>query len=291
MVSSEIPMAWSEAFETALVAIQKVYYPEEQRLHLACRYALSGQGKRIRPLLCFAAAEACGGSWHRALPAALALEFIHVYSLIHDDLPDLDNDDWRRGRLTTHKVFDVATALLAGDALLTDAFQILSQKDSNYAKNGLEMVQILSLAAGGRGMVLGQDYDLQWTGRQGYQRSDLDHMHNHKTGALIAAACVLGGMTALASPEQLATLQKFGSTVGLAFQIIDDLLDDSLHTGKSLGKDARLGKLTYLSLMSPMEARELCTELTQGALELASSFATPGIPLASLAKALLTRKN
>lgn len=290
MKGAAIPFEWREQFEAALIAMKSQLYPEEQRLHQACRYALSGQGKRIRPLLCFAAAQACQGAWQAAMPAALALELVHTYSLVHDDLPDLDNDDWRRGRLTTHKVFDTVGALLAGDALLTDAFQILSQNEANDSHQNLALIRVLSQAAGGRGMVLGQDYDMQWTGRSGYQRSDLDRIHQHKTGALIAAACMMGAISAHASQTQLETLQKFGTTVGLAFQIVDDLLDNSNQSGKSLGKDLRAGKLTYLSLMSPFEAHSLCKQLTEEALLLASGFGQAGSALAALAGELLERQ-
>lgn len=287
-VTSEL---WRTEFEASLLSIQDELYPEQQRLHSACRYALAGKGKRIRPLLCFAASEACGGSWREAMPAALALEFIHTYSLVHDDLPDLDNDDWRRGRLTTHRVFDIPTALLAGDSLLTDAFQILSQNPPIHGQERLAMVQVLSQAAGGRGMVLGQDFDLHWTGRSGYQRSDLDRIHTHKTGALIAAACVMGGLSASANKQQLGDLQSFGAAIGLAFQIIDDLLDSSLATGKSSGKDRSAGKLTYLSLMNHDEASRLSAELTDKALQLAAGFGPRGTGLAQLAQDMLKRQH
>jgi geranylgeranyl pyrophosphate synthase len=280
---------WLERFEAEWQATQNRLYPETTRLHAACRYALAGQGKRIRPLLAMAAAEAVGGAWHKALSAAMAVEFIHTYSLVHDDLPCMDDDDLRRGRATTHKVFDEATALLVGDALLTDAFQILLQTPDVPASILVELVKTLSEAAGGRGMVYGQDLDMHWTGRSGFTAQDLDAIHSNKTGALIAAACALGGLSAGASQDKADHLKTFGFKLGLAFQIIDDLLDDSETTGKSLGKDAESGKLTYLSLMPKEEARSRAERLTEEALRELRSFGDRGAVLHRLAHKLLER--
>ncbi len=291
MVSSEKFSAKLSAFEAELNARSGILYKDSSRLHEACRYALAGQGKRIRPLLLLSAAEACGADWRKALIPALSVEFVHTYSLVHDDLPCMDDDDLRRGRPTTHKVFDEATALLAGDALLTDGISLLLQTADLDAKAILALVQTLTRAAGGQGMVYGQDLDMHWTGRDGYSAQDLDAIHNHKTGALIAAACEMGGITASASADQLDALKKFGHIIGLTFQIIDDLLDDSTQTGKSQGKDQHSGKLTYLSLMNRDEALRRSRELTQMALAQLDRFGAPAEDLKHLAQVLLQRQS
>jgi len=289
MVSFSEWSPWLERFEADWQDVQQRFYSESSRLHAACRYALAGQGKRIRPLLAMAASEAAGSSWQNALPAAMALEFVHTYSLVHDDLPCMDDDDLRRGRATTHKVFDEATALLVGDALLTDSFQLLLQTQHLPALTMVESVRILSHAAGGRGMVYGQDLDMHWTGRSGFTAHDLDTIHNNKTGALIAAACALGGLVGGASNSDVQHLQTFGSKLGLAFQIVDDLLDNSDQTGKSQGKDADSGKLTYLSLMPREEANARAERLTEEALQELMPFKEKGAVLRLLAVKLLQR--
>jgi geranylgeranyl pyrophosphate synthase len=280
---------WLQQFEASWRDIQDRFYGESTRLHEACRYALSGQGKRIRPLLAMAAAEAVGSVRDKALPAAIALEFVHTYSLVHDDLPCMDDDDLRRGRATTHKVFDEATALLVGDALLTDSFQILLQARHLSANAQVELVRTLSEAAGGRGMVYGQDLDMHWTGRSGFTAQDLDAIHANKTGALIAAACAMGAISGEGSAEDVERLKAFGSRLGLAFQIIDDLLDNSTATGKSQGKDADSGKLTYLTIMSRDEANARAERLTNEALQDLLPFGDKGKFLNLLAVQLLQR--
>lgn len=289
MVSFVELSPWLERFEAEWLSVQDRLYPESTRLHAACRYALAGQGKRIRPLLAMAAAEAVGSDWQKALPASMALEFVHTYSLVHDDLPCMDDDDMRRGRATTHKVFDEATALLVGDALLTDSFQVLLESKHLPAPALVELVKTLSEAAGGRGMVYGQDLDMHWTGRHGFMAQDLDAIHLNKTGALIAAACAMGGLAAGASNDTASHLKTFGLKLGLAFQIIDDLLDNSATTGKSRGKDAESGKLTYLSLMSEDEAKTRAERLTEEALQELLPFGDQGAALRLLALKLLQR--
>jgi geranylgeranyl pyrophosphate synthase len=289
MVSIMELSPWLERFEAEWLHVQDRLYPESTRLHAACRYALAGQGKRIRPLLAMAAAEAVGSDWQNALPAAMALEFVHTYSLVHDDLPCMDDDDLRRGRATTHKVFDEATALLVGDALLTDSCQVILQSTHLPAPAQVQLVQTLSEAAGGRGMVYGQDLDMHWTGRPGFAAQDLDAIHHNKTGALIAAACALGALAGGAGTEAVARLKAFGFKLGLAFQIVDDLLDNSTATGKSQGKDAESGKLTYLSLMSREEAKERAKGLTDEAMKDLLPFADKGAALRLLAGKLLER--
>jgi geranylgeranyl pyrophosphate synthase len=289
MVSIMELSPWLERFEAEWLHVQDRLYPATTRLHAACRYALAGQGKRIRPLLAMAAAEAVGSEWQNALSAAMALEFVHTYSLVHDDLPCMDDDDLRRGRATTHKVFDEATALLVGDALLTDSFQMVLHSTHLPAAVQVKLVQTLSEAAGGRGMVYGQDLDMHWTGRAGFTAQDLDAIHHYKTGALIAAACALGALAGGAGDEAAARLKAFGFKLGLAFQIVDDLLDNSAATGKSQGKDAESGKLTYLSLMSREEAKERATRLTDEAMRDLIPFGDKGAALRLLAEKLLER--
>ncbi len=291
MVSFDRFSQWLSVFESALAARQLDLYPDTGRLHSACRYALAGQGKRIRPLLAMASAEACGADWQTAIPAGLALEFIHTYSLVHDDLPCMDNDDLRRGRATTHKVYDEATALLVGDALLTDSFQLLFDASFLPATCQLQLVRVLSRAAGGCAMVFGQDLDMHWTARSGYTEQDLDAIHSHKTAALIAASCVMGGISAQAPEEALQALQTFGESIGLSFQIIDDLLDGSTQTGKSQGKDQQSGKLTYLSLMSREEALLRSQILTDKAMKSLDIFGGKAASLRFLADLLLQRQS
>jgi geranylgeranyl pyrophosphate synthase len=233
------------------------------------------------------------------MPAALALEMVHTYSLVHDDLPTMDNDDLRRGRPTVHKVFDEAEALLAGDSLLTDAFGLLADPEAYMgfpnslpASIRVGMVTELAQAAGGHGMVLGQSQDLYWTGRSGAHADHLTFIHLRKTGRLLGAAAAIGAMSQDASEDQIRAFRTFGEQLGLAFQITDDLLDDSITTGKSAGKDSATGKLTYLSHMGRSEAKieaELATSKSLAAL------AAAGVPnhrsddLATFAHLLLQR--
>jgi farnesyl diphosphate synthase len=280
---------WRQAVEAELTRKRTSYYPEATRLHEACRYALEGPGKRIRPLLALGAAEALGGSWRNALPAAIAIEWIHTYSLVHDDLPTMDDDDLRRGRATTHKVFDEATALLVGDALLTDAFAIILGTPASDAQK-IGMLSALASSAGGRGMVLGQALDMHWTGRPGYGQNDLDRIHELKTGCLIRAACAIGAWSAGATAAERLQLEEFGARIGLAFQIVDDLLDERSAIGKTSGKDRASGKLTYLTLMSAEEAGARAEALTFAARASLEVFGAKARPLLDLAGLLLQRQ-
>ncbi len=292
MVSEVLRLnSWRSEIEASMGQWARELYPQSTRLHEACRYALEGQGKRIRPLLAFAAFAACRGSNAASLiPASLSLEWVHTYSLVHDDLPCMDNDDLRRGRPTTHKAFDEATALLVGDALLTDAFTLIDHTPELADSQKLALILTLSRAAGGQGMVYGQALDMLWTARSGYGREDLDAIHRHKTGCLIEASCVMGAIAAGATREQQSLLAKFGAHVGLAFQIIDDLLDTKTAIGKTTGKDAASGKLTYLSLMSPAEAEDRAQTLTETALACLEALPGSKEPLLALAQQLLTRQ-
>ena len=228
-------------------------------IHEAMRYAVLGGGKRIRPILAIAAAEACGASVDDLLVPIAALELIHTYSLVHDDLPALDNDDLRRGRKTTHVVFGEAMGILTGDALLTEAFSWLARPVSGVdATHQLRAVREVAVAVDSRGMIGGQVADIIATGTNEATAEQLDFIHRNKTGKLLTASVVLGGLLANAADEQLDTLRRYGSAMGLAFQIVDDLLDgeeDAATLGKTAGKDLAQGKLTYPALFGRDAAR------------------------------------
>ena len=236
-------------------------------LHRAMRYSLFAGGKRIRPLLCLQAAKACGGSEEAALNAACALEVLHTYTLIHDDLPCMDNDDLRRGRPTNHKVFGEGIAVLAGDALLTEAFAILARVPGNERYDVGDYVAELAYRTGSLNLVGGQVLDLEGEGRR-LSLDELRAIHKGKTAALLMASVRLGGMSAGCTGEQLEALTDYGHDLGLAFQIIDDILD-VISTpevmGKSIGKDAREQKATYPALMGLEAARAEARALTASA--------------------------
>src|SRR5579872_4682101 len=221
------------------------------RLQEAMSYSLLGGGKRLRPILVLLSCEACGGSVEAAMPAACAIEMVHTYSLIHDDLPAMDNDDLRRGRPTNHMVFGEALAILAGDGLLTLAFEIIS-RDVTPPEVGAACCADLARAAGAAGMVGGQVADLEAEGRSVASLEELEGIHRRKTGALLASALMMGARIAQAGNDDLHRMASFGRCLGLAFQITDDLLDvcgSSRAMGKMARKDASRGKLTYPSLL------------------------------------------
>jgi geranylgeranyl diphosphate synthase type II len=286
-----------DQFEAALEKLSSDLYPTDSPLHNAVKYALSVGGKRIRPLICMQAAEAVGGIPTQGIQAAIAVEMIHTYSLIHDDLPCMDNDDLRRGKPTTHKVFGDDIALLAGDALLTDAFMVLTSKEVAESLNtklpSLEhiilQVQLLSEAAGGKGMVYGQACDLFWTARAGAKKADLDTIHINKTGKLLGSAAALGAAAAGTSTDVINKFKEFGELTGLAFQIKDDLLDTESGTGKSIGKDAEAGKLTYATTMSRGESEQAASYYTARALASLSATGLQTSRLESTAHMLLER--
>lgn len=234
-------------------------------LHKAMRYSLFAGGKRLRPVLCLAAAEACGADRQRALAAAAAIECIHTYSLVHDDLPCMDDDDLRRGRPTCHRVFGEGVAVLAGDALLTIAFEILAQCAPTPRYSVATMVRELASASGSRRLIGGQVADIEAEGDSAASPAALRFIHLNKTAALIECALRLGGMTANASAKQLEALSSFGRSLGLAFQIIDDILDctqPSEVLGKSAGKDAAAGKATYPAVFGIEKSRCTAERLT-----------------------------
>jgi geranylgeranyl diphosphate synthase type II len=276
-------------FDDALAARLKTRYTGTNAVDDAVRYVLEAGGKRVRPMLCLLAAEAVGGDPRQALGAALAVEFVHTYSLVHDDLPCMDDDDLRRGKPTAHKVFGEANALLCGDALLTDAFGILAE-EKNPAL-GLALVRELAAAAGGAGMVLGQSLDLHWTARDGATKAALDEIHLKKTGHLLGAAAAMGALAGGATDAVAARFRSFGRLTGLAFQVLDDLLDDAEGTGKSSGKDQAAGKLTYLTLMSRDEAQRAADRYTADAIQELTTEGVKPDALITFARALLSRKS
>ena len=239
-----------------------------RRLGEAVRYSLEAGGKRVRPVLCLLACEAVGGSAAQALAGALALEYVHTYSLIHDDLPAMDDDDLRRGRPTNHKVFGEGHAILAGDALLTEAFGVLATADLDPVKRA-EALVLLAESAGWRGMAGGQALDLEGETLTTY---DLDHLrliHRLKTGALLRASIEIGAVLGGATPGERSALRAYGEAIGLAFQIQDDILDATAtdaELGKRAGKDAGRGKITYPSLLGLDGARKALSEATENAL-------------------------
>jgi farnesyl diphosphate synthase len=264
------------------------------RLHEAMRYAALGGGKRVRPLLAFAAAEVVEAPAERVEMAAAAVELVHAYSLVHDDLPCMDDDVLRRGKPTVHVEFDEATALLVGDALQTLAFQLLAEhRIADEPATQLEMVKLLALAAGSRGMAGGQQIDLESTGKT-LALPELEFMHIHKTGAIIRAAVLLGAACGkpLAEAER-AKLDHYAKALGLAFQVVDDLLDAEASTatlGKTAGKDSRQGKSTYVSLLGTHRTRELAQELRGEAQAALEGLGSRARRLSSLADFVVLRK-
>jgi len=261
------------------------------RLLEAMRYSLLGGGKRLRPILALMAAEACGGDPEAALPAACALEMVHTYSLIHDDLPSMDDDDLRRGRPTCHKAFDEATAVLAGDGLLTLAFEIIA-RDVRPEAAAARCVLALAEGSGPAGMVGGQMADLQAEGRLDANLEELEAIHRRKTGALLRASLKMGGIVAGAGDTILEALDVYGHAVGLAFQIVDDLLDvqgDEAKLGKRVNKDQGLGKWTYPGLLGLEGSRSHARELADEAVTALAPLGERGARLRALALDLLER--
>lgn len=262
------------------------------RLGEAIRYSLLAPGKRLRPLLVLTAAEACGGTIEAALPAACAVEMIHAYSLIHDDLPCMDDDDLRRGRPTCHKVFGEGLAVLAGDALLTLAFEVLAS-GVRPARVAADCCLELARAAGPAALVGGQADDLEGTSGAA-DLARLEAIHRRKTGAMIQVSIRLGAMIARASRKQRSALEKYGQRLGLAFQITDDLLDVSGNEqdlGKRAGKDADRGKLTFPGLLGVDESRKRAQQLIAEALAAIAALGPQAEGLEALARAVLERSH
>ena len=241
-----------------------------QGLKAAMEYSLFAGGKRVRPVLCLASAGLFGMPAQQVLPFAGAFECIHTYSLIHDDLPAMDDDDLRRGRPSNHKQFDEATAILAGDALLTDAFFFMASVADVPADRVLQALAEVAVAAGSQGMVGGQFLDMRYTGMAGVQLEQLAAMHAMKTGALLTAPCVCGAILAGASTADVQKLRHFGQHLGVAFQIVDDILDEigtEEELGKPVGSDRSAGKNTYPSLVGLEASRDMAREQVDKALE------------------------
>ncbi|MBV9190985.1 MAG: polyprenyl synthetase family protein [Betaproteobacteria bacterium] len=280
--------------ETALSRLLPPAHVAPARLHEAMRYAVLGGGKRVRPLLSFAAGEVTTAPPERLEVAAAAVEMIHAYSLVHDDLPCMDDDVLRRGKPTVHVEYDEATALLVGDALQTLAFQLLAeQRLADEPRAQLEMVKLLGVAAGSRGMAGGQQIDLESTGKA-LAVAELEFMHIHKTGALIRAAVLIGAACGkpLDQAERTA-LDRYAKAVGLAFQVVDDVLDSEASTatlGKTAGKDSKQGKSTYVSALGAPKAKALAEELRADAHAAIQKLGSRGARLAALADFVVLRK-
>jgi farnesyl diphosphate synthase len=279
--------------ETALARLLPPAHMAPARLHAAMRYATLEGGKRVRPLLVFAAGEVAAAPPERLELAACAVELIHAYSLVHDDLPCMDNDVLRRGKPTVHVEFDEATALLVGDSLQSLAFQLLAdQRLADDPRAQLEMVKTLAVAAGSRGMAGGQQIDLESTGKA-LTLPELEVMHIHKTGALIRAAVTLGAACGSVEPAQKNSLDRYGKAMGLAFQVVDDALDYEGSTGtlgKTAGKDSRQGKPTYVSALGLPRTRELAGELRADALAALEQLGSRARRLGQLADFIVLRK-
>ena len=262
-------------------------------LHRAMRYSLFAGGKRLRPILCLAAAETCHGKINDALPLACAVECIHTYSLVHDDLPIMDNDDFRRGRPTCHKVFGEGIAVLAGDALLTIAFEIVSYAKTSRRYDMSALLREISVAAGSQKLIAGQVADLEAEGKS-VQRRQLQFIHENKTSAILTSSVRLGAMSANADGRKLSAITQFGQRLGLAFQVIDDILDvtqTSEILGKSAGKDVAAKKATYPAVIGLEKSRVEAKRLTRGAHNALSIFrGRDAEPLLALANYLLERE-
>ena len=262
-------------------------------LHEAMKYSLFAGGKRIRPILALASYEACGGDAKKIIPQAAALELIHTYSLIHDDLPAMDNDDLRRGKPTNHKMFGEAMAILAGDALLTEAFLMMTQTDIKIKPSLLlKVVREVALAAGHNGMVGGQAQDIISEDAEPDSET-LEFIHLHKTAALIKSSVRIGPILAGSRKKQLQALTRYGENTGLAFQIIDDVLDvegSAEELGKSVGSDSRKKKMTYPSLYGIEGARKKANELISIAIDAIGIFSSEADPLREIAGYLAKRR-
>ena len=262
-------------------------------LHKAMRYSLFAGGKRLRPILCLATAEACRGNLHNALPLACALECIHTYSLVHDDLPSMDNDDFRRGRPTCHKVFGDGIAILAGDALLTIAFEIVSKATPSRRYDMTTLLREIAVAAGSEKLIAGQVADLEAEGKR-VKRQQLQFIHKNKTAAILKTSVRLGAMSANANAAELSAITRFGQRLGVAFQIIDDILDvtqTSEILGKSAGKDVAAKKATYPAVVGLEKSRAEARRLTRQAHDALSILnARDAEPLHALANHLLERE-
>lgn len=277
--------------ETALDGSIPVIYPE--KIYEAMRYSLLAGGKRLRPILCLATCEMAGGTIEMAMPTACALEMIHTMSLVHDDLPAMDNDDYRRGKLTNHKVYGENIAILAGDGLLAYAFEFVVANTRNVpAEQLLQVVARLARAVGASGLVGGQVLDLDSEGKPDISLETLNFIHNHKTAALLEASVVCGGILAGVEESDRQRLSRYAQNIGLAFQIVDDILDVTAtqeELGKTAGKDQKAQKATYPSLWGLEESRHQATGLIEAAIAELAPFGERAIPLIAIADFIVNR--
>lgn len=279
---------WALAKQARIEQVLDQALPPENsvphKLHSAMRYSALGGGKRVRALLCYAASEFCETEISVADAIASSVELIHAYSLVHDDMPCMDNDDLRRGKPSCHKQYNDATALLVGDALQSLAFEILSQPDlCAKAAHQISMLNMLAMASGSAGMAGGQDIDLHSVGKM-LTQTELETMHHLKTGALIKAALLLGAVAS--SAEKISALRIFASNIGLAFQVIDDILDveaDTSILGKTAGKDADSNKPTFVSILGLQPAKQYAQQLYENAIGALASFGDNALRLRELA--------
>lgn len=275
------------------------YLPEmngpKEELFKAMRYSLFAGGKRLRPILCIAAAEAVGGSHKDVMPVACAFEMIHTYSLIHDDLPAMDDDELRRGKPTNHMVFGEAIAILAGDGLLTEAFRIMASSqllEKTGAERFRKVIEIVASASGAGGMVAGQALDIRAEGKK-IDTSLMEIIHEHKTGALLRASVVAGAILGGGSERETESLEQYGKNIGLAFQISDDILDiegDSKEMGKQTGVDIERGKNTYPSIYGMEKSKTMLKEIIDNAIDMLSVFKEKAEPLRQIAVYIIERK-
>jgi len=277
--------------EAALDGAIPVIYPE--KIYEAMRYSLLAGGKRLRPILCLATCEMAGGTIEMAMPTACALEMIHTMSLIHDDLPSMDNDDYRRGQLTNHKVYGENIAILAGDGLLAYAFEFVAVNTNNVpAERLLQVVARLAKAVGAAGLVGGQVLDLDSEGKPDISLETLNFIHIHKTAALLEASVVCGGILAGASECDRLRLSRYAQNIGLAFQIVDDILDVTAtqeELGKTAGKDQKAQKATYPSLWGLEESRRQAQQQVEAAVAELTTFGERAIPLVAIADFIISR--
>jgi geranylgeranyl diphosphate synthase type II len=277
--------------EAALNCSLQVVYPET--IYEAMRYSLMAGGKRLRPILCLATCELAGGTVDMAMPTACALEMIHTMSLIHDDLPAMDNDDYRRGKLTNHKVFGEDIAILAGDGLLAYAFEHVAVETKDVpADRVLRIVAILGRAVGAAGLVGGQVVDLQSEGKSGISLETLNFIHNHKTAALLEASVISGAILAGAPECDVQRLSRYSKNIGLAFQIVDDILDITAtqeELGKTAGKDLQAQKATYPSIWGLDESKRQAQSLIKDAKAELTEFGNRARPLMAIADFIIAR--
>ncbi len=279
--------------EIALEGSLPIIRPE--KIYEAMRYSLLAGGKRLRPILCLTTCELLGGTIEMAMPTACALEMIHTMSLIHDDLPAMDNDDYRRGQLTNHKVFGEDIAILAGDGLLAYAFEFVATQTENVApKNIIEVIARLGRTVGAAGLVGGQVLDLESEGKTDITAEVLTFIHTHKTGALLETSVVSGAILAGAGEEDVQRLSQYAQNIGLAFQIIDDILDITAtqeELGKTAGKDLLAQKATYPSLWGIEESRNQAQQLVDSAIEKLDRYKDKAQPLRAIAQYIVNRKH